>query len=204
MTSRSDAHAAQHAENQRAPDALADPLMRSLATTPEYQLIAKYYANRVANRSGLPYLKHINDGLEILDLLGADQDTMRAFAVHPLVQDDAALVEYRTSIESLDAPILLLAAEYRSVANSYNIQDFKDQLGQPRLSPLPEVNLMLLADKYQNLSDLLDHNAEHPDYQELCEYFSDWLSVLDDHHDQCAHPRLNSLRVRLDAILAES
>ena len=71
---------------------------------------------------------------------------------------------------------LLLAMEYRRVANSY-------------LSTMPiegfvgftddRIRLMLLADKLQNEKDFrLYHEGTHPRTVELREYFDNWIKVL--------------------------
>jgi hypothetical protein len=73
----------------------------------------------------------------------------------------------------------MLAMEYRSVANEY-LSD-KVNTGQKiRLSPLAEVNQMLVADKVQNYKDFFTyHYNTHERSAELLVYFARWFKKLD-------------------------
>ncbi len=69
--------------------------------------------------------------------------------------------------------------EYRSVANEYLSHRTIAHVDEIRLSPLPEVNQMLIADKVQNCKDFeLYHKATHPRSAELDLYFNNWLRRL--------------------------
>ncbi len=137
----------------------------------EYHLIEKYYGSKTANRSGRPYIEHINQGLIILDAMGANNESKRAWCYHPLVQLDEDLVKNYKKVKSrnelCDAHIILLAMEYRRLANSYRTTHEKRYNHQYRdkqllseytvgtrldveISPLIEVNQALMADKIQN------------------------------------------------------
>lgn len=44
-----------------------EKLVDDITTTPEYQAIAAHYGARTARRSGVPLMRHIDEGLWILD-----------------------------------------------------------------------------------------------------------------------------------------
>lgn len=61
---------------------------RSVFETVEYGLVADWYGESTAKRSGVPLINHIHEGLTILDTIGADVVTQSAFCLHPLLQHD--------------------------------------------------------------------------------------------------------------------
>lgn len=153
--------------------------------TIEYHLISSFYKNRRAERSGIPLINHINEGLLILYKLMATPWSRYAYCLHPLLQADQDLKEnYLKVVSTCSSYSVLLAMEYRRVANSY----LSDKVGmgqQIALSPLVEVNQMLIADKVQNYKDFLKYHKEsHPRANELNEYFIQWLTALDISQDQ--------------------
>lgn len=145
----------------------------------EYGLLSSYYGQRVASRSGVKLVNHINEGLLILEAIDATEEAMRAYCLHPLLQaDDDLMMHYKGIAPQVSSYVMMLAIEYRSVANEYLSQ--KVGTGHIiRLSPLAEVNDMLIADKVQNYKDFLIHHADtHPRSKELDTYFNKWLKVL--------------------------
>ena len=149
--------------------------------SPEYQLIEATFAGRYAERSGEAYMKHIDDGLDVLAVIGAHEITMRAWCLHPIVQVDEDLQPFLRSREifHIDQRALVLAMEYRKVANAYLSRDYRGSGDKITLSPLKEVNQMLVADKVQNYHDFLIHHAEtHPRARELEDYFHNWFRAL--------------------------
>jgi hypothetical protein len=146
----------------------------------EYQLISRHYGDSVARRSQVPLMNHINEGLTVLNLIGATDDAKRAFCLHPLLQNDSDLREHCDYVTNVcPASVVMLAMEYRSVADEY--LSAKVGRAEPiRLSPLREVNDMLIADKVQNYKDFIAyHKATHARSAELDVYFRDWLRALD-------------------------
>lgn len=124
-------------------------------------------------------INHIDEGIWILRKIGASENAQRAYALHPLVQDDAALSEFASgSMESVDKYVLMLAMEYRWVANSYLSFHPSRALLDIKLSPLQEVNQMLIADKIQNRKDFERYHQNHPNCARLKQYFSEWLARL--------------------------
>lgn len=148
----------------------------------EYWLIGKHYEGKTAERSGLPYIKHINDGIKILESIGSSDETKRAFALHPITQDDKQFREFMdTTVRNLklDPYIVALAVEYRSVSNSYLSKHYQGPFDRIPLSPILEVNEMLFVDKAQNYRDFVVHHAEtHPQAADLEGYFMNWMTAL--------------------------
>jgi len=149
--------------------------------TPEYQAILNFYGNKKAQRSNLPLINHIDESLLILDWIQASDLTKRAFCLHPIFQSDSDLSKnWNSNLEKLSPNAIVLALEYRSVANEYLSIRKIQSIDEIRISPLKEVNLMLVADKIQNRKDFeIHHEGLHERSTELKEYFSNWLQRLD-------------------------
>lgn len=151
-----------------------------MKSTIEYKLISKHYGDKVAKRSQLPLINHINEGLLVLDAINATEDSRRAFCLHPLFQADADLEENYYMASFVEPHVLLLTMEYRNIANAY----LSDKMDAPydipiKLSPLYEVNQMLIADKVQNRKDFITyHKATHARSAQLDLYFKNWLKAL--------------------------
>lgn len=152
---------------------------------PYFQLIKNKYSNKKATRSGVPYINHIVEGLIVLQLIGATDNAKRAYCLHPLTQCDAELVKTAAdnSLSQGDFWPWVLAIEYRHIANGYLSTrkiGFSSHLEQEvKLSPLKDVNDMLIADKVQNRADFeLYHLTGHPRSDELDVYFKNWLRRL--------------------------
>lgn len=126
-------------------------------------------------------MRHIDQGIAILEAIGASEQAMRAFCLHPLVQaDDELAASYPRITElSSDPQVIVLALEYRHIANAtLSTRQIASAEDIP-LSPLAEVNQMLVADKVQNRSDFLAHHAAtHPRAVDLARYFERWLLRL--------------------------
>lgn len=160
--------------------------------TLEYQLIQEFYGNQAAERSGIYYMNHIDEGLYILKKIGASEDAMRAYCLHPLFQAngdlqqqylDLTLPEARArfpQLKDVSPSVLALAMEYRNIANAYLSWREIHTMEDIALSPLAEVNQMLIADKVQNYKDFIlsGHRQNHPRSVALELYFLDWLERL--------------------------
>lgn len=150
--------------------------------TTAYQLIRQHYGTQRAERSQIPLINHINEGLLILHYLQADWRSQQAYCLHPLFQDDKALENTFLSlnINLIDTSVMLFVMEYRNIANQYLSHRIINELNEIKLSPLAGVNQMLIADKIQNRKDFeLYHKDTHPHSHELSIYFSNWLKRLD-------------------------
>jgi hypothetical protein len=149
-----------------------------------YLAISEYYAERVAERSGVLLIEHIREGLWLLDHIGASQAVKDAFCLHPLVQSDEALLDSLQPGSALrqfdpDPIAVVLAMEYRHTANAYLSHHCMGETDVIELSRLEEVNQMLIADKVQNRKDFERyHAATHARSAILKTYFGNWLKRL--------------------------
>jgi hypothetical protein len=159
----------------------------------EYSAITRVYGDQRAGRTDQFYMNHIDEGLAVLNLLQAERGSeftlddwtmaKRVFCLHPMFQGDAdfaATMKWGASLLPLgkysDLYAVAGAVEYRHVANAHLS---KHPPKVPRLSPLPCVNLALMADKVQNRKDFdLYHKGSHPQSDRLDAYFKEWFQVL--------------------------
>jgi hypothetical protein len=142
--------------------------------TAEYAAIRAYYGERMARRSRVPLMQHIDEGLAILDAIEASTLAQRAFCVHPLVQDNITAAATIADVE-----VRTLAVEYARVANTALSTRVLASAAEIELSPLEDVNAMLVADKVQNRKDFIAHHRDtHPRSAELDRYFRLWLERL--------------------------
>jgi hypothetical protein len=131
-----------------------------------------------AKRSGLNYMKHVDDGLILLDRMNVADYVKEAFCIHPLLQSDKDLSENFFIVSNTASQKAFgLALEYRNIANSYLSNKTVDVIS---LSPLSEVNFMLKADKIQNYMDFLNFQDcnKVENWNSLDVYFKRWLSRL--------------------------
>lgn len=153
-----------------------------LTDTREYQLIQEEYGNKRAKRSQAFLMNHIDEGLAVMAAVGASTRAMRAFCLHPLLQSDKELTrnfERVSQTTAVDSPaVIALAMEYRSVANEY-LSHCVMRPGGIWLSPLKDVNDMLIGDKVQNRKDFERYHADsHDNRARLAEYFREWCEAL--------------------------
>ncbi|RSZ60757.1 hypothetical protein HF313_18340 [Massilia atriviolacea] len=149
-----------------------------------YAAVRRFYGDRRAARSGALLISHIDEGLALLDEIGAPEQAKEAFCLHPLVQDDSALLAALASASLFaesqpDPVVVLLAMEYRRVANDYLAHHCEGADDAIALSCVDEVNQMLIADKIQNRKDFERfHLGKHADSDKLQLYFGNWLRRL--------------------------
>lgn len=157
----------------------------------QYQSVVQFYGDQRAERSGVLKMNHIDEAITIIkraaDLLPeyADADVghaITAFCLHPMFQADADLLniaDERVFLGDVHPIDLVYVMEYRSVANEYLSYRTVDDFSNIRLSPLKEVNLMLIGDKVQNYKDFVTYHQEtHPRAAQLATYFQDWMTRL--------------------------
>ena len=145
----------------------------------EYDAINKFYAEKTAVRSKLPLIRHIDDGLHILSLIGATDRAKAAFCLHPIVQNNE-------DVDVSWSPAYTLACEYRDRANAYlccpetdwvlTVKDVLSIVGEMS----DECRTMLIADKRQNYADfIIAHFSNHKRSSNLDRYFRLWLAFLE-------------------------
>lgn len=162
--------------------------------------IEEHYGDKKAKRSGQPLIKHIHDGIAIMKAIGASNDAIGAYCIHPIVQSDDALKANFAKVRVADgsgytkngdrewhlAPAhILLAMEYRWIANLYLSTKKINLTSEIELSPLKEVQDMLIADKVQNRKDFEKyHLGKHKRSEILLRYFKNWLYRLEVSEDR--------------------
>lgn len=146
----------------------------------EYKAISEHYGYIKAKRSNIPYMNHIDEGLAIMKKLGCKETAMKAFCIHPIYQIDSDFSLFmKNNVLVSDSPfVTALAVEYRNVANSYLAYMPRRHYNEINLSPLPEVNQMLIADKIQNRKDFENNYNKYSNKEELSYYFKTWLFKL--------------------------
>lgn len=153
--------------------------MTDIKQTIEYRLIQIHYGDRTAERSGVPLINHIDEGLIVLDAISATDNSKKAYCIHPFLQKDEDLLKnYPMISRTVSTYVMMLAMEYRNIANQW-LSDSARSPTPPNLSPLFEVNDMLTADKVQNRKDFLKHHLDtHERSDDLNIYFTRWLGAL--------------------------
>lgn len=162
----------------------------SIANNPFYKLIQQKYKGKVARRSGVSYMNHIQEGAFILQLIyGNNEDLMEAFCLHPIFQNDKSLSQLlsdESSELSLITPhAIILGMEYRRVTSNYKIKNKIKSFDSIEIGPLEQVHKMLVADKIQNKKDFMKYmyfKHDRLSYQKASEhglqYFDSWLNRL--------------------------
>jgi hypothetical protein len=152
---------------------------KGVLNSTEYRAIEKVYGDTRTARSNVFLMNHIDEGLAILSRIGATDAAKKAYCLHPLLQNDTDLAEnYQCLSRDVSAYNILLAMEYRNIANNF-LSDKIDTSQSIQLSPLKEVNDMLIADKVQNRKDFIRyHKDSHERSKELDAYFTLWLQTL--------------------------
>lgn len=131
--------------------------VRAFAKSPEGEVHQSVYvlaSQRGAScprRTGVMFMHHIDEGLAVLRSLDASGQAKRAWCLHPLLQADADLQAALPRLATLteDPYVLVLAMEYRRLANAYLSHREITSISERDLGVLPEVVNMLHADKVQ-------------------------------------------------------
>ena len=153
----------------------------SIKNTEEYRCILKFYGDKTTKRTGVRLMNHIDEGLSIMDRIGASEEAKMAYCLHPVLQSDEDFNENfsKSFLENCWASSLILATEYRRVANSYLSTGSKGYfVGFTN----KDIWAMLFADKFQNEKDFtVYHENSHPRSKELRDYFDNWFILIDNY-----------------------
>lgn len=145
-----------------------------------------FWAGKAAERSGVPYMYHLDEGMAVLKHLGADWNTLTAYCLHPVVQDDDDLrgVIYEATFfdsYAVSTHSLAIAMRFREVANSFLGHDTVFPYKLPKLDYY--TRLLLIADKVQNYKDFKEYHlgsthmpVDRQDH--LAAYFAHWEKLL--------------------------
>lgn len=166
---------------------------------PEYREIASHYGDSKAERSGFYYMNHIDEGFAILKRLGATENTLKAWLLHPLFQTDLENFAKR-NYGNLQIPLELmnLVMGYRDLANSYLPPRYREK--PPHVWD-PDLRLMLLADKIQNCKDMdLNEGLDPCRREELSIYFGRWFICLKREDED--RVQFQQLRASLHALIS--
>lgn len=160
--------------------------LQDVYNSTEYKLIKNHYADSVAKRSQVPLINHIDEGLIILSSLQCSRDSMKAYCLHPLLQDDEQFkINYRKVVSEVGySKSVELSIQYRYYAMQYLCRphtddwEIEDVSLMMDLAPV-EVRFMLIADKVQNKKDFMAfHYGSHERSEQLFIYFNLWLQYL--------------------------
>ena len=161
-----------------------------------YHIIESYYKDKKTSK-GVPYINHIDEGIEILKDLKADPITIQSYILHPFIQcvnlkgaDGKIILTKKKMKKYLDIYSINPAVTgnlflYRKFANAYLCRPETDNLSlidiKKRLYGLeryPNIIDMLITDKLQNFKDFMKYRQDHPRYDQLFRYFNMWLYIL--------------------------
>ena len=187
---------------------MSDAKIENVKKSVEYKEVENYYRDRVAERSKVPLINHIKEGLIVLNEINANETTMKAYCLHPLFQNDSELGNYGlvvASIPSISPVAIMLTMEYRARANDWLSEKVNLSNGLPILDGmsshgcLNSVKQMLIADKVQNYKDFkIHHLKSHQRSKDLDAYFNVWLRELGVSHDM--YEKLERLILEKEAI----
>lgn len=142
-----------------------------------YKIIQDEYKDSRTERSKVPMIYHIEEGGYILDKLGSSDIVKDAYYLHPILQSDDSLNSNMSrDFDGVSTESLILAMEYRRVANSYlSTMDIENFIGFTN----EDIKKMLIADKIQNYKDFMKyHYNKHERSEELKKYFENWFKLL--------------------------
>lgn len=156
--------------------------------TTEYKAIKDLYQERTAKRSGVKLMNHIDEGLVILEKIGASDRAALGFCLHPLVQNSEQHEETIANNRMANClnGAINAAYDYADKANTYlcrpETDDWSLQDIRENLLPLSnDVRDMLIADKVQNQKDFMIHHfGKHERSDQLNTYFNKWITFLSD------------------------
>lgn len=168
--------------------------------TLEYDAIQRFYGADRAKRSGVLLMNHIDEGIDMLKVMGASEVAIDAYCLHPIIQPQEIFKrnwKLLINDKAINQDALYLARRYRDAANAYlcrpgtdhwTIEDLRFHVGF--LSQ--DLVHMLFADKIQNERDFIQyHQGKHARSNQLTRYFALWLDYLEELDEE--HRKENQL-----------
>jgi len=164
-----------------------------------YNLIYEYFKDKRTSKS-VSYMKHIDEGIKILENINAGKLTIEAYILHPFIQcfnlkgANGKIIMTQEEMEKyfniyeIEPEIIAKLFLYRKFANSYLCSSETDYISYKQVKFLliglhnyQDIVKMLIADKIQNYKDFLKYRKnDHKRSKELDYYFNIWLKVLYD------------------------
>lgn len=154
-------------------------------TQPYFGAIQAAYNGRKARKSGLPYIKHIAEGLALLQQeFNAGWAVQAAWCLHPLYQDPYYLPkmmdpEYVRSIgmPAVDPGVAALVVDYIQHANEYLPPHVYSRW--PVKPKWGWTEVLLKVDKVQNRMDFENQHYAPSEWKSILTlYFDHWFEVL--------------------------
>ena len=147
-----------------------------------WKAIRDHYGDKKAERSGIPLIHHIVEGLMILTRIKAKRSIRQAWCLHPIVQSDddlkaAIRMGIPVNFGQQHIQALLLAMEYRHVANSFlsHHDGIEFKVIRDKVNAIPGIREMLIADKIQNWKDFsAQPRGTYANEDRLDIYFNEW------------------------------
>lgn len=159
-------------------------LLNVVRTTPEYKAILEHLKYRCDTLSGITHINHIDEGIQILEVICAPRylyNAAKAFCLHPMVSHDLSLVNNIVEVCSsgFDTTAILYAMEFRKTIASWPNHRTE---GEPSISPLIAINKMITADIIQHKSHFLRYSGvpegSDPSTNSELRFYNDWLRTL--------------------------
>lgn len=142
----------------------------------EYNYISDLFHNKISKVTEDLSMNIMEEGLAILNILEASHNAKKAFCIHPLFENDESLAKTweMNRIPNCDSRSLILAMEFRTISGRRSGNN-----GKIRLSMIPEVNQMLLADIMQKYKTFeINQRGVHPKSNELETFYKNWIIQL--------------------------
>lgn len=157
--------------------------------TLEYDAIQRFYGADRAKRSGVLLMNHIDEGIDMLKVMGASEVAIDAYCLHPIIQPQEIFKrnwKLLINDKAINQDALYLARAYRDAANAYlcrpgtdhwTIEELRFHVGFLN----QDLVHMLFADKIQNERDFIQyHQGKHARSNQLTRYFALWLDYLEE------------------------
>lgn len=142
----------------------------------EYNYMKDLFSTSVSKRTKDLSTNPMEEGLAILNILESNHITKKAYCIHQLFHNDESLERSwdGNRFPNCDIKSMLLAMEFRTLYKSK-----PNRNGIIKLSPIKEVNEMMLAYKMQQYKNFEINGRGQTDNDELVESsFKNWIKQL--------------------------